>query len=96
MFNTLDAPRFGPPSKPTGTEYELAKKMNRYWANFAKTGNPNGDGLPNWLLYNNQSQDMLDVELDGKTINKPDPRKARFDVIEKAMKNRGKIQSRGI
>ena len=39
---------------------------------------------------------MLDVELDGKTISKPDPRKARLDVIEKAMKNRGKIQSREI
>lgn len=96
VFNTLDAPRFGPPSKPTEEEYELAKKMNAYWANFAKTGNPNGAGLPNWPKYNNDTQDMLDVELDGKVISKPDPRKARFDVIEKAMKNRSKIQSRGI
>jgi len=96
VFNTLDAPRFGPPSKPTESEYELAKKMNQYWINFAKTGNPNGDGLPNWPAYNKQDQEMLDVELDGKTIGKPDPRKARFDVIEKAMKKRGTIQSRGI
>ncbi|MHA8106949.1 carboxylesterase/lipase family protein [Aquirufa sp. 5-AUSEE-100C1] len=96
VFNTLDAPRFGPPSKPTESEYELAKKMNQYWINFAKTGNPNGDGLPSWPAYNEQNQDMLDVELDGKTIGKPDPRKARFDVIEKAMKKRGTIQSRGI
>jgi para-nitrobenzyl esterase len=96
VFNTLDAPRFGPPSKPTESEYELAKKMNAYWANFAKTGNPNGTGLPTWPIYNNQNQDMLDVELDGKTISKPDPRKARLDVVEKAFKNRGKIQSRGI
>ena len=70
--------------------------MNAYWANFAKTGNPNGAGLPNWPIYNNQNQDMLDVELDGKIVAKPDPRKARFDVVEKAFKNRGKIQSRGI
>lgn len=96
VFNTLDAPRFGPPSKPTESEYELAKKMNAYWANFAKTGNPNGAGLPNWPMYNNQNQDMLDVELDGKIVAKPDPRKARFDVVEKAMKIRGKVQSRGI
>jgi para-nitrobenzyl esterase len=39
---------------------------------------------------------MLDVELDGKIISKPDPRKARLDVVEKAMKYRGRIQSRGI
>lgn len=96
VFNTLDAPRFGPPSKPTEAEYELAQKMNQYWINFAKTGNPNGTGLPNWPAYNKQNQDMLDVELDGKIISKPDPRKARFDVIEKAMKKRGTIQSRGI
>ena len=96
VFNTLDAPRFGPPSKPTETEYELAKKMNQYWINFAKTGNPNGSGLPNWPAFNKQNQDMLDVELNGNTISKPDPRKARFDVIEKAMKKRGTIQSRGI
>ena len=96
VFNTLDAPRFGPPSKPTEAEYELAQKMNQYWINFAKTGNPNGNGLPNWPAYNKQNQDMLDVELDGKIISKPDPRKARFDVIEKAMKKRGTIQSRGI
>lgn len=96
VFNTLDAPRFGPPSKPTEAEYELAQKMNQYWINFAKTGNPNGNGLPNWPAYNKQTQDMLDVELDGKIIAKPDPRKARFDVIEKAMKKRGAIQSRGI
>jgi para-nitrobenzyl esterase len=44
----------------------------------------------------NQNQDMLDVELDGKTVSKPDPRKARFDVIEKAFKNRTRVQSRGI
>jgi para-nitrobenzyl esterase len=95
VFNTLNA-RWGPPAEPTATEKELARVMNAYWANFAKTGNPNGAGLPTWQMYNNQNQDMLDVELDGKTISKPDPRKTRFDVIEKAFKNRGKIQSRGI
>lgn len=98
-FNTLGA-RWGGPggAAPTITpdEKELARVMCTYWANFAKTGNPNGDGLPNWPLYNNQNQEMLDIELDGKIVAKPDPRKARFDVVEKAMKNRGKIQSRGI
>ncbi|MFN8354058.1 MAG: carboxylesterase family protein [Spirosomataceae bacterium] len=94
-FNTLNA-RWGPPAEPTDTEKELARVMCTYWANFAKTGNPNGQGLPTWPLYNNQSQDMLDIELDGKIVAKPDPRKARFDVVEKAVKYRGKIQSRGI
>lgn len=95
VFNTLNA-RWGAPAEATSAEKELAMKMNSYWVNFAKTGNPNGAGLPNWPLYNNQRQEILDVELDGKLMSKPDPRKARLDVIEKAFKNRGKIQSRGI
>jgi para-nitrobenzyl esterase len=95
VFNTLNA-RWGAPAEATPAENELAKIMNSYWVNFAKTGNPNGAGLPNWPLYNKQLQQILDVELDGKVISKPDPRKARLDVIEKAMKYRGRIQSRGI
>lgn len=29
-------------------DYELAEKMNQYWSNFIKTGDPNGDGLAFW------------------------------------------------
>ena len=95
VFNTLNA-RWGPPAEPTPAEKELARIMNTYWANFAKTGNPNGDNLPTWPLYNLQKEEILDVSLDGQVTSKPDPRKARFDVVEKAFKNRARLQSRGI
>jgi carboxylesterase 2 len=29
-------------------DYEIADTLSTYWANFIKTGNPNGDGLPYW------------------------------------------------
>ena len=29
----------------------LAQKMSTAWANFARTGNPNGEGLPQWPAY---------------------------------------------
>ena len=93
VFGSLNSRRGA--TEPTAEEKMLAQIMNAYWTNFAKTGNPNGDGLPVWPQYNPQSEEMLDVELDGKVIGKKDPRKARFDVIEKAFKSREKIQTRG-
>jgi para-nitrobenzyl esterase len=95
VFNTLNA-RWGNPGEATTEEKELARIMNSYWTNFAKTGNPNGNGLPNWPLYNTQKEEILDIELEGKPVSKPDPRKARFNVIEKAFKKRARLQSRGI
>ncbi len=29
-------------------DYELSAKMVEYWTNFAKNGNPDGEGLPEW------------------------------------------------
>lgn len=31
-----------------GWHYDVSRAMNRYWANFAATGDPNGSGLPEW------------------------------------------------
>lgn len=95
VFNTLNA-RWGSPAEATAEEKELARIMNTYWANFAKTGNPNGSGLPDWPLYDTQKEEMLDIDLDGKPVAKPDPRKKRFDVVEKAFKNRKRLQPRGV
>ncbi len=96
VFNTLHA-RWGAPAEASPDEKELARIMNTYWTNFAKTGNPNGKGLPVWPLYDTQTERILDIDLDGKATTKPDPRNARFNVIEKAFKQkRERIQSRGI
>ena len=32
----------------TPRDREVARMMGRYWTNFAKSGNPNGPGLPLW------------------------------------------------
>jgi para-nitrobenzyl esterase len=95
VFNTLNA-RWGAPAEATPEEKELARIMNTYWTNFAKTGNPNGNGLPVWPLYDTQKEDILDIDLDGKPGSKIDPRKARFNVIEKAFMQRHRLQFRGI
>jgi para-nitrobenzyl esterase len=92
VFGTPGGDRGGSPSEK---DQVVAKMMNTYWANFAKTGNPNGEGLPEWPPYDIHTGEILDIQSDGSLVGKPDPRKARLDVIEKARTRRTQIQSRG-
>lgn len=95
-FNKLGIGGFGPPPPPpTDEDKEVARLMNAYWVNFAKTGNPNGNDLPEWPIYKTKKGKILDIQPDGKAVGKPDPRITRLNVIEKAFKFREKIQSRG-
>jgi para-nitrobenzyl esterase len=55
VFNTLDrrpSPELtdGPPL----TARSLAERMHRTWAEFARNGDPNNDGIPSWPLYESQ------------------------------------------
>ncbi|MCE2612508.1 carboxylesterase family protein [Flavobacteriaceae bacterium D16] len=94
VFNNLDA-RWGNP-ETTPEDKKVTEIMNAYWVNFAKNGNPNGDRLPNWPVYNEKDGEIMDIQLDGNAVGKEDPRKARLDVIENAFKLRQQLQSRGI
>lgn len=96
-FDNLGIGGFGPPPPPpTPEDKEVARMMNAYWVNFAKTGDPNGNGLPKWPVYSPKTNEILDVQSDGKPVGKPDPRKARLDVIEKAVNMGDKLQPNGI
>jgi para-nitrobenzyl esterase len=44
----------------TDADLTLADQMSSYWTNFAKTGDPNGAGLPAWTAYDPADEAYLD------------------------------------
>ena len=51
-----------------GSENNLVKlsgQMEEYWTNFAKTGDPNGPGLPKWTKFDAGSKSYLELSNDG-------------------------------
>lgn len=45
----------------TNYDHELGAVMQRYWINFATTGNPNGGGLPGWPLFERPDPQVLEL-----------------------------------
>ncbi|MDR0763070.1 MAG: carboxylesterase family protein [Bacteroidales bacterium] len=42
------------------TDYRLEEIMSSYWVNFAKKGNPNGEGLPVWHAFNDDNPEIIE------------------------------------
>ena len=39
----------------TAGDRRLAEEISSYWVNFAKHGNPNGKGVPNWPAFSDKN-----------------------------------------
>ncbi|SEK79515.1 para-nitrobenzyl esterase [Pseudobutyrivibrio ruminis] len=62
-------------------DYALSDTMQQYWVNFAKTGNPNGDGLPTWEMRDENQSKLLQLDTDIKMIE--DPNSELYKIIDK-------------
>ncbi len=75
VFGTLDV-RQGATWKPE--DRTLSQKMMDYWTNFAKSGDPNGSGLPRWPRYD---ADGTILHLDKEITSGPDANRAKYQFL---------------
>jgi para-nitrobenzyl esterase len=78
VFDTVKA-KYG--SALSEEDERIATQANGYWSNFAKTGNPNGPGLPTWPKYEPSADILMNFTPTGAKAE-PDPRKQQLDLTE--------------
>ena len=72
-------PGEGFPWRVTDADRKTAALMSGYWANFVKSGNPNGPGLPDWPPY--RSSDDPVMHLDATPSVSPGGGRRRYEFL---------------
>jgi len=62
-------------------DYKVSEVMASYWTNFAKTGDPNGPGLPNWPAYKKDDGFQV-MHLEINSAPAPDKHRARYEFLD--------------
>ena len=63
------------------SQEKLGEAIRLYWTRFAKNGNPNGEGLPNWAAYDDRARAVFEL---GRVIG-PGPMPTQLEQVEKVM-----------
>ena len=75
----------------TGDDASLTEAMMTYWTNFARTGDPNGPGVPEWPAYSLDRDVWLDLNHSIRVIEGLRARK--LDILEETLLNRIALMS---
>ena len=73
-------------------DYDISKLFLSYYANFCKTGNPNGEGLPQWTAITKDNLDaapVMIIDVESKEVASPDKEKA-YRTLEKFYRSKKK------
>ena len=65
-------------------EKKVSDMMQQYWVNFAKTMNPNGEGLPKWPVFEEGKATVMQFNNGASLIEMPN--KERIKIIDGFMK----------
>jgi para-nitrobenzyl esterase len=52
----------------TSTDQKLSRIMETYWTNFAKSGDPNGAGLPSWMAWRADEESYMEFSQTGDAV----------------------------
>ena len=63
----------------------MSNDIQTYWVNFARTGNPNGKGLPSWPTFNAKSRPYLEFTLHDGPVVKESLRREICDLYIEAL-----------
>jgi para-nitrobenzyl esterase len=72
----------------TPDDYKVSETMLGYFANFIKTGNPNGNKLPEWpsAKPGDKNPSIMIIDTESKAVNAKDD--ARYEFLDKAYGNK--------
>ncbi len=62
-------------------DHDVSELMASYWSNFAKTGNPNGPGLPLWPEYNKRHHYQV-MHFKADSAAAPDAHRDRYEFLD--------------
>jgi len=65
----------------TPDDYKVSDTMQAYFANFVKTGDPNGGSLPKWPLVG-KGDDVEVMHVDVNTRAEPDRLRPRYLLLD--------------